>query len=635
MERRPQEEALQTMAKLFPILSSVARRMTSGERRFASRLETHLEDDYLCWYDVPVGPAGAHPDFIILHPRRGILILEVKDWRLSSIHTFGKASVTLITEKGLKHTVNPLEQARQYAHAVKDVLERDPALLRPEGSQYQGRLAFPWGHGVVFANISRAQLEAAGEGEDIGRVLPLERVMCHDEMLESTSAEAFQAKLWGMFSVAFPCLLTMPQIDRVRWHLFPEIRVTQKPLELENDADLRAAKVPDLVRVMDLQQEQLARSLGEGHRVIHGVAGSGKTMILGYRCQYLAKVLAKPILVLCYNVALAERLQYLVTRQGVADKVVACNFHKWCRDQLRLYHVPEPQAEGPAYFPALVEAVVRAVERGQIPRAQYGAVLIDEAHDFEAAWLRLIAQMVDPETNSILVLYDDAQNLYGATKRRKFSFAEVGILARGRTTVLRLNYRNTAEVLGVAYEFAREVLSPEEAEEDGIPVLSPESAGRHGELPKLVTLPSLEAEVEHFVATARKLHAGGMAWGDMAVLYRNRFIAERFSVRLKMAGIPCDWAGEGKWKKFRPDRKSVKLLTMHSSKGLEFPLVVIPGLGYMPHAKEDPAAEARLLYVAMTRAIERLILTAHRTSAFVERVADAIERVSEGPRPAQ
>src|SRR5688500_205037 len=158
------------MAKLFPVLSSVARRMTSGERgrtsggvRFSSRLETLLEDDYLCWYDVPVGRAGAHPDFIILHPRRGILVLEVKDWKLSSIHTFGKTSVTLTTEKGLKHTANPLEQARQYAHAVKDVLERDPALLRPDGSQYQGRLVFPWGHGVVFTNITRAQLEAAGQ----------------------------------------------------------------------------------------------------------------------------------------------------------------------------------------------------------------------------------------------------------------------------------------------------------------------------------------------------------------------------------------------------------------------------------------------------------------------------------------
>jgi superfamily I DNA/RNA helicase len=119
-----------------------------------------------------------------------------------------------------------------------------------------------------------------------------------------------------------------------------------------------------------------------------------------------------------------------------------------------------------------------------------------------------------------------------------------------------------------------------------------------------------------------------MAWGDMAVLYRNRFIAERFSERLDKAGIPRDWPGEGKRRKFRPDRDSVKLLTMHASKGLEFPLVVIPGLGYMPHAKEDPGAEARLLYVAMTRAIDRLVLTGHRGSAFVERLGEAIARVS-------
>ena len=37
---------------------------------------------------------------------------------------------------------------------------------------------------------------------------------------------------------------------------------------------------------MDLQQETLARSLGDGYRVIHGVAGSGKNMILGYRAKY-------------------------------------------------------------------------------------------------------------------------------------------------------------------------------------------------------------------------------------------------------------------------------------------------------------------------------------------------------------
>ena len=53
--------------------------MTGGEKRFAARLEQKLEDDYLLWYDVAVGSKQLHPDFIILHPLRGLLILEVKD----------------------------------------------------------------------------------------------------------------------------------------------------------------------------------------------------------------------------------------------------------------------------------------------------------------------------------------------------------------------------------------------------------------------------------------------------------------------------------------------------------------------------------------------------------------------------
>jgi hypothetical protein len=59
-----------------------ARGATPGERRFAERLRSLLEDDYLCWYDVPIGPRYQHPDFPILHPARGILVLEVKDWRV-------------------------------------------------------------------------------------------------------------------------------------------------------------------------------------------------------------------------------------------------------------------------------------------------------------------------------------------------------------------------------------------------------------------------------------------------------------------------------------------------------------------------------------------------------------------------
>src|SRR5262245_11655754 len=127
------------MATLIPSFHACSARMTPGERRFAHRLQDKLEDDYLCWYDVPVGRAGTYPDFIILHPRRGLLVLEVKDWKLDTIREANKNAFTILTDKGLKNVANPLEQARQYVLGISDRLVGDPQLRVAEGGRYQGR----------------------------------------------------------------------------------------------------------------------------------------------------------------------------------------------------------------------------------------------------------------------------------------------------------------------------------------------------------------------------------------------------------------------------------------------------------------------------------------------------------------
>ena len=71
---------------------------------------------------------------------------------------------------------NPLEQAKQYAFGVCRLLECDPALVGEPGASFQGKLAFPWGYGVVLANISRK----AFAGTDLGNVIPPGRVICQD-----------------------------------------------------------------------------------------------------------------------------------------------------------------------------------------------------------------------------------------------------------------------------------------------------------------------------------------------------------------------------------------------------------------------------------------------------------------------
>ncbi len=115
------------MASLIPAIGVCISRMTGGEKRLAYRLESKLEADWLIWYDVPLGPRNVHPDFVVFNPHRGLLVLEVKDWRLETIQEIDRQSVTLLTPNGLKRQVNPLEQARQYAHEVRRPPQARPA----------------------------------------------------------------------------------------------------------------------------------------------------------------------------------------------------------------------------------------------------------------------------------------------------------------------------------------------------------------------------------------------------------------------------------------------------------------------------------------------------------------------------
>lgn len=587
------------MATLIPSYSACLSRMTSGEKRFAQRLEAKLENDYLCWYDVPVGPASLHPDFIVLHPRRGLIVLEVKDWKLNTLQGMSPSQATLFTDTGEKQVPNPLEQARQYAHAVVDLLEQDPQLTFSSG-RMKGRLLFPWTYGVVLANISRQQFESS----ELGEVMEPHRVICQDEMAESAGAEAFQKRLWEMFHLGNFGHLTLPQLDRIRWHLFPDVRLPGRQIGLFDE--LEAAEPPNLMRVLDLQQEQLARSLGEGHRVIHGVAGSGKTLILGYRAEHLARICAKPILVLCYNKSLARRLEHWMHVKDVSDKVHIASFHAWCHRQLMTYHVglPPGDANEQGYWDALVQRVIEGVDRHLIPAGQYDAVLIDEGHDFRPAWLKLVVGMVDPLTDSLLVLYDDAQSIYDTGRRRDFSFKSVGIRAQGRTTLLKVNYRNTQEILDFAAGFAQNLLDGTEAGEDGVPRLEPLSAGRHGSAPQLIRLPSLRDEASWLAEQMKAAHRAGTPWRDMAVLYRHYDpVGQTVKSVFRLAGIPLTWKDAIR---FSERQDTVKLLPYHSSKGLEFPLVAIPGVGRYTGTDET---EARLLYVAMTRATETLLVT--------------------------
>ena len=59
---------------------------------------------------------------------------------------------------------------------------------------------------------------------------------------------------------------------------------------------------------------------------------------------------------------------------------------------------------------------------------------------------------------------------------------------------------------------------------------------------------------------------------------------------------------------FNPGANAIQVMTMKVSKGLEFPVVALPGVGHMPAAGEDEKEAARVFYVAATRATQRLVM---------------------------
>ena len=605
------------MAIIIPNLRLGNAKATPGEQRFAHRLESLLDDDWLCFYNVPVGKRRRYPDFILVHPGAGLLFLEVKDWKLSSINRIDHDRVELETASGSKATVNPVKQAREGALHTIDMLQCDPHLKEKQG-QYKGKLICPYGYGVVLTNITHKQIQSVVPDDVAERLLPSRLLICQDEMLEDTDPEEFQERLRDMFEYRFKRSLTLPDLNRIRWHLYPEIRIDNLELFPQQKAPGRVS-VPNVVKVMDIHQEQLARGLGDGHRVIHGVAGSGKTLILEFRSEVLAELLNKPILVLCFNITLAAKLRSHMRSKGIADKVHVHHFHDWCGEQLRTHQVDVAEG-GKRYWERQVDSVIAGVEKGPIPREQYGAVLIDEGHDFEEDWLRLVVQMVDRNTNSLLLLYDDAQSIYRRSELG-FSLSSVGVQARGRTKILSLNYRNTRQILTFAHEFAKESLQEKNSGDDQVPLIKPQAAGVDGPMPIFRRLGSFEEEARFAADCVVRWHDDGVPWREVAIIYDAHWMGEAVAQEFEQRKIPCQLLDKAARKKrYNPQADHVVILTQQSSKGLEFSRVILVGLGKLRTERENIAEETRELYVGMTRARECLLITASETNVYTQKI---------------
>lgn len=113
-------------------------------------LKNILPDNYYVFYDIRVN--NLKPDFVIVSPELGVIILEVKAWSLNFIKSSNVNNFALNNGNLEK---NPLEQAEYYRqNAIEYILGKEPKLLQTEG-RYINKLKFPRTSGVIFTNIEK------------------------------------------------------------------------------------------------------------------------------------------------------------------------------------------------------------------------------------------------------------------------------------------------------------------------------------------------------------------------------------------------------------------------------------------------------------------------------------------------
>lgn len=114
---------------------------------------------------------------------------------------------------------------------------------------------------------------------------------------------------------------------------------------------------------------------------------------------------------------------------------------------------------------------------------------------------------------------------------------EVGdIQAQGRTSVLRINYRNPCRIINFSYAFSRDYFDSHHIQE--LPLVLPEACGEEGDIPDIELCQSEAEEARRVVTWLKAQHGVAGRWGDMAMLCPTRYSADRLIVLLGQHKIP-------------------------------------------------------------------------------------------------
>ncbi|MDZ4652112.1 nuclease-related domain-containing protein [Bacillus cereus] len=190
---------------------------TIGEKQIIELLKSKLDESWALFYEPLI--VNRQPDLLLFSDQYGILVLEIKDYRRSTIVTVSPNDWMIKGERGRVHLSSPYKQARNYTFTVMDFLAKEPLLTnRPV---FSGKLKIPVVPICVFTNLTKQDIVSLG----IDRVIPLESIVTSEFL--KLDEEHLQEKLHNIFSAYFLIpQLTEIEATLIKSKLYPKLKIT-------------------------------------------------------------------------------------------------------------------------------------------------------------------------------------------------------------------------------------------------------------------------------------------------------------------------------------------------------------------------------------------------------------------------
>ncbi len=264
-------------------------------------------------------------------------------------------------------------------------------------------------------------------------------------------------------------------------------------------------------------------------------------------------------------------------------------------------------------------------EAQEVNHGKYTHIIIDESQDLTKVQLEFIKCIYQEKPySSLLFVADNTQSIYSQSWLGKGRpYTSIGYDMSGKSRTLSKNYRTTTEISKAAYQ----LIENDETINNNVDFVKPSLIDRHGHSPIYRFFVNGQNQTDYLVSEIKTL-LNDYSLADICVVAKEKRLIENAGQALENQGIPCDilQTSDANF-----DSNKVKLVTMHSIKGLEFKVIFLIDLneGVIPNTSlydlDDEEAidseERKLLYVGMTRANELLYMSSvKRPSKFIKEI---------------